>query len=401
MAGFKEKRVSVGITIQPTPGTYNEPNSTTDLIAVSSPDDGFDDITGDDPTLTGSIFTAPRLFLGRKGRAGATAVLRGPGGNAPPAAGAFPLGRILLAAGFTELINAADITAVAQAGGTTDKIIMAGGSSAVDDFYKGMAIQHATIGADNTIKGTSLIRAYNGTTKTAQLMETVGAAIVAGAYHIPPQLTYLLGTGAGIPLLSAKVWRDKKARRYRDCALSSFAINIPVANAQTTEAPSIEFSMVGVPVATIDEAAPALPTATLTAPVFARNGKFTFNGIKLGHQTLRLEFSLETGALPNQNFVEGQESYEILSGSRNVTMDLNEQLVATLDIDALVEAQTYVPLQSGWGTAQGQSFMVGVPNGPLNSFNPNARNGFVGLQGGMAPSDVDRSIALSILWPHA
>src|SRR3546814_18514873 len=57
-----------------------------------------------------------------------------------------------------------------------------------------MPIQHANVGTVGTVKGTSMIMDYNGTTKTAVLAETLGAAIVAGDYTIPANLTYVLGT---------------------------------------------------------------------------------------------------------------------------------------------------------------------------------------------------------------
>src|SRR3546814_3311478 len=62
-----------------------------------------------------------------------------------------------------------------------------------------------------------MIMDYNGTTKTAVLAETLGAAIVAGDYTIPANLTYVLGTlSTAPPLLSISVWRDKKRYDYRD-----------------------------------------------------------------------------------------------------------------------------------------------------------------------------------------
>ncbi len=79
MAGHRESILSMGIAIQPTPGTFVLP-STADLIAISTPDNGFDPITADDDTLTGTVWSAARQFLGKRGRAGATFRLRGPGG---------------------------------------------------------------------------------------------------------------------------------------------------------------------------------------------------------------------------------------------------------------------------------------------------------------------------------
>jgi len=398
MPGFKEANSGFALTIQPTQGVYNEPNSNTDMIPISSPDNGSDPITADDPTENGALWNSPRQLIGRRGRAGATVMLRGPGGSAPPAAGAWGIGRILQAAGFTELRNATAITGTAQAGGTTSSIVLASSESAVDDFYKGMPIQHANIGAADTIRGTSLVRGYTGANKSAVLMETMGAAVAAGTYRIPPCLAYVLSIGGNIPLLSAKVWRHRKAYRYRDCALNAFALNIPVANDQNTDLPSIEFSMVGVPEQSSDELTPTIPQSFLTPVPAAKAGKFAFAGLKLGHQSLRLEFALETGAPPNQNFDAGQEAYEIMSGSRTQNLDLNEMLRATLDLDNLVDTQTPVATLSGWGSAPGQRFLAGVPNAYLDPLSPTGRNGFLGVSGTASPSDIDRSLALTCMW---
>ncbi len=394
MPGFKEANAALGITIQPTAGLYNEPTAA-DLIAMFSPDNGSDDITADDATLTGGVWAAPRQFLGRRGRAGATFNLRGPGGASPPAAGAWVPGRILQAAGFTEIVNAAAITGAASAGDTTS--FTSALASAVDDFYMGYPIQHANIGSGR-IKGTSMIRDYIGSTKRVVLSETVASAITTGNYTIPPFLGYVLSAGAGIPLLSAKMWRHRKAYRYKDCAINSFAINIPTANDQSTDVPTVEFGMVGVPVPSVDEIAPTLPSSLLTPTPPAKDGKFAFNGIKIGHQSMRLEFGLETGAPPNVNFEAGQEGYEIMSGTRTVALDINEQLMATLDVDGLVDSQASVPILEGWGSAAGRSWMASVHNSLLNSFSPTGRNGFVGLTGGAAPVDVDRAIALAAIY---
>lgn len=396
MSGHKESITAFGLTIQPTPQTFNAPVQA-DLVPISSPDNGFDPITAEDPTLTGSIFAAPRQFLGKRGRAGATLAVRGPGGTTVPNAGAWVPGRILQAAGFTEIRNAAEITAVCQANALTNAMKLDAAASAVDDFYKGMAIRHTGIGVGR-IRSTSMIRDYDGASKVAILGETLGAAIAAGNYIIPKQLTYVLGTGLAVPLLSVSVWRHKVRYDYRDCALSSFAINIPVSNDQQTDAPSIEFAMVGTPVRPYDQDAIALQDGILTPPPPAKAGKFVFNGLKIGHQSMRLEFGLETGAPPNQNFDEGQESNEILSGTRGVTLDINQNLIATLDVEGLVDTQASVPILSMWGLDVGNSFGALVPNSYLDPFSPTPRNGFVGLSGAASPSDVDRSIALSCFW---
>lgn len=395
MAADKERIAGLAVTIQPTPGTFNAPTSA-DMIPIEAPDDGFDMISADDPTLTGAVWNTPRIFLGKRGRAGATARLRGPGGAAPPAAGAWPLGRILQAAGFTELRNATAITAAAQAGGTTSSIVLDAAQSAVDDFYKGFPIQHASIGSG--FRQTSMIRSYAGASKTATLAEILGAAVTGGDFTIPPALIYVLSTGLTIPLLSASVWRGRRRRDYADCALSSFAINVPVANDQQTDLPSVEFAMMGTPQPEADTTTPALASSMLTPPPPAKAGKFAFNGIKIGHQSIRFEFGLETGAPPNQNNDSGQEAYEIMSGTRTVAMDINQTLLSELDVGALVDAQTSIPVMSTFGLGAGNRFGLLMPNGTLDPFNPTGRNGFVGLNGNANPTDVDKSLALACWW---
>src|SRR3546814_4207821 len=73
------------------------------------------------------------------------------------------------------VVTAAPITGTAQAGGSTTTAVLAALASAVDDAYLGMPIQHANVGTAGTVKGTSMIMDYNGTTKTAVLAETLGA----------------------------------------------------------------------------------------------------------------------------------------------------------------------------------------------------------------------------------
>ena len=71
---------------------------------------------------------------------------------------------------------------------------------------------------------------------------------------------------------------------------------------------------------------------------------------------------------PNQNFDAGQEGYELLSGSRTMTLDLNEQLVATLDIDALTDTDRARAV--GW--VQRQTFLFGIAERPAGRVQPDA-----------------------------
>lgn len=396
MSGSKENIVSMGITIQDTPGVFNPPNQTTDLLAASSIENGVEAIESEDDLETGSIWSSPMQFISSTSSASATFRMRGPGNVAIPAANELVIGRLLQAAGFTEIINPSPITGTARANAEANKIILEAGESSIDDFYKGFPIQHANAGTG--IRGTTLIRSYDGATQTAELMETLGSAIGSGEYTIPAGLFYLLSEAQSVPLISASIWRHKKRYNLKDCAISSFAINIPTNNRQNTEFPAIEFALTGIPAGNEDQLAPSLPDSLVTSIPPARNGKFVMNGIKRGSQSLRIEFGLETGAPPNMNFDEGEESQQLLSGERTISLDVNQEAMADFDIDALVDARLPVPIFSLHGLGPGNTFYTSIPNAYLKPFSPTGRNGFVGLSGNSSPTDILRSIGFGLLF---
>ncbi len=394
----KSRVVAMGVVIQPVAGTFLAPNRTTDLIPISPPTNGSDIVSADDPTATGTIWASPRIFLGETSTAGATAALRGPPGGVLPAANAWPIGRILQAAGFAELINAADIPGSLIAGSTTTGLMLGAGSSAVDDFYLGMPIQHANIGAAGTLKANTAIVDYNGTTKLASIAETIAAPAAASPYTIPACLCYQLGTlVAGSPLLSISVWRDKKRYDYRDCRITSLVIDTTVANEQNAGFPSLEFAIKGLPQATVDDTSPPLPAATLAVPIPPyRNGKFVLDRVPLGHQSGRFTIGLEVAGPSNAAAAQGQDAYETMSGTRTLSLDINQMAVADFDLATRVTNQTILPQMSLWGMGPFNRFMFATPELVLNPMNPGDRNGFVNLTGDAAFPGVDKSATLAV-----
>lgn len=395
----KSRVVAVGIAIQAVAGVFTTPTSA-DIVPVSPPSNGEDLVSADDPTATGSVWAAPRVYLSKTGNVGATAPLRGPGGVTPPAANAWPLGRVLQAAGFAEVRTAAAITGTAAAGGTTTSIVLAAGASATDDFYVGMPIQHATIGTGGTVKGNSIILDYNGTSKAATIGETMGSAVITGAYNIPPNITYQLGTlSTSPPLLSVTVWRDKKRYDYRDVRITQLNIDMPVSNEANQVYPSIEFQLKGLPAGVTDGTAPALTTAQLTTIAPYRNGKFCLDKVALGHQSTKFQIGAEVAGASNAAALEGQDGYEIMSGNRMLDMDLNQMAVTDFDIDTRVNNQTTVSTMSLWGMGPGNRFGFSTPEIALNPLNnPGDRNGFVNLTGNAAFVGVDKSATLTVWW---
>jgi hypothetical protein len=388
--------VAVAIAIQSVEGTFTTPTLPDDIIAVSVPNNNYEALTADDPTATGTIWKNRRIYLGKSGTCGATYPLRGYGSSFP-AANAFPIGRVAQAAGYTEVRNTADIAGTFQAGSTSTTLVLAAGASATDDFYVGMPISLAAAGTG--FRANTVIIDYNGATKTATIGETLGSPPAAGvAYTIKKSLTYVLGTVTTPgPLLSISIWRDKKRYDYKDWRPTAFSIDMPVTNDANAVFPSIDFSGRGKPEAVVDDTSPALPSAILQIqPAPVRGGKFVFDQVKLGHQSMRFALSFDLGAPSNQNQDQGQDSYQTTSGTRAISLDLNQMNVTDLNVDSLVDNQTVFPIVSTWGLGTGNNFGVSLPNNVLDPLNPGDRNGFVNLTGDAQPVDADKSMAFTI-----
>lgn len=391
--------VALAVAIQPVAGTFTAPSSA-DIIPVAPPTNSEEIVSTEDPTATGSVHTAPRVFLGKTASVGASTPLRGPGGGSPPALNAWPLGRVLQAAGFAEVRNGAAINSTLQAGSSTTALVLNGSASAVDDFYIGWPVQNANIGT-GSVKGSTLIQDYNGTSKTAQIAETLsGAPGTGAAYTIPACLVYQLGTlSTSPPLLSVSVWRDKKRYDYRDVRVSSLTIDMPVSNEQNQVFPSIEFSLRGLVQAVADDTTPALTAAQLTTIAPFRNGKFTLDRVALGHQSSRFTLGADVAGASNAAAATGQDGYEVMSTTRTLDMDLNQMAVTDFDIETRVNNQTTVSQMSVWGAGAGNywGFLApGIALNPLN--NPGDRNGFVNLSGNAAFVEVDKSATLAVWW---
>jgi len=396
----KTRVVAMAIAIQAVAGVFTDPGIA-GIIPVAPPTNGEDIISTEDPTATGSVWTSPRVFLGKTANAGASAPLRGPGGSAPFAANTWGQGLILQAAGFAEVRTASAIAGVLQAGSTSTALNLAAAASATDDFYLGMPIQTAAIGT-GAVKGTSLITDYNGTSKAALIGETLGSAPAAGvAYTIPPNVTYQLGTlSSAPPLLSVTIWRDKKRYDYYDVRVTQLTIDMPVSNEQNQVYPSMEFTLKGLPLPTSDVAnAPIVPRALLTTIPPYRNGKYTLDRVPLGHQSTRFAANFEVAGASNAAQAQGQDAYEPMSGTRTLDLDLNQMAVADFNIDTRVDNQVVMPSMSLWGMGPGNRFGMLVPEivlDPLN--NPGDRNGFVNLTGNGAFVGADKSATLTLWW---
>lgn len=393
----RSRVIAMAVALQAQSGQFVQPDRQADLIAVSNITNTHEALTTQDNTATGSIWEGNRIVLGKSATIGATIPLRGPGGAAPPAANAWPQGRIIQSAGWAEIRNGASRQAQLAAGSTTTALNLANTESAVNDTLIGTPIQHAAIGAG--FKATSIVVDYVGATQTAVLGETLAAAPAAGTqYTVPAYLSYVLGTlTTAPPLLSISVWRDKKRYDYQDWRPASFAINLPVANDANTAAPEITFSGKGIIKAIVDDTTPSLPSSLIAVPVPPyRNGKFYLDRTLLGHQNNSFTESATVGAASNANQAQGQDGYDILSGTRAIALDLNQMNVTDFDLHGREDSQVSMPMLSTWGLGSGNNFGFVVPNLQLDPASPGDRNGYVSLTGSAVTTDIDKSAALTI-----
>jgi hypothetical protein len=395
----RSKVLAVAFAIQSVQGTFVQPNTTTDLLAVANATNTHDVIEADDPTATGAIWDAPKVYLGQTATIGGSIPLRGPGGASPPAANGWAPGRILQAGGWAEIRKATSSTGAVVAGSTTTAFNLAVSESSVDDFLLGAPLQHAVIGTG--FRATTLIQDYAGAGRVATIPETLGSAPTAATtYTIPAYLSYVLGTlTTSNPYLSVSVWRDKKRYDYRDWQPASIAINVPVANEANTGFPDMAFSGKALIVGEFDDTTPTLaPSVLATAIAPARGGKFYLDRVKLGHQNTTFTASYTVAAASNQNQDAGQDGYDVTGGSRQVALDLNQMAVTDFAIATRVGNRTVLPIFETWGLGAGNNWGFIVPNTTLSGFSPGDRNGYVNLTGNAETVDIDKSAALTIWW---
>jgi hypothetical protein len=395
----RENVIAVAVAIQAVPGVFTPP-SAADIIGVANVTNTRDPVTAEDPTQTGTVWQSPRILIGNTGTVGFNFPMRGPSGDDVPAAGAWPMGRVLRSMGMAEIINAAVINGVTEAGSTDTAIKLAAAAPATDDIYLGAPLQMAEIGT-GAIKGTTLITDYDGAGKLASIGETLGAAPAAGVnYTIPKYLSYVLGTlNTPPPLLSISVWRDRKRYDYQDCRPQSANFDAPVGNEYNAGFPSIETSFKGKCIDVAQDTAPGVPNTILQIPVPpAKAGKFALDRVPLGHGGITWQTGTEVGAPSNQNQDDGIDGYEIMSGERTLSLDLNQMDASDFDFQAREDAQNSMPVMSTWGMGPGNRFGLLCPAVVINPLNPGSRNGFVSLTGDAFPTGIDKSLALTIWW---
>jgi hypothetical protein len=380
MSDFLSNRTSLAVAVQADNVTRATISTPADLLPIANVGNAGEVFTADNPEYTGSIHAVGSAVFGRSPGITFDMMMRGPGGSAPPAAGAYGMGRLLRAAGFDEVVFAGKISAALAAGGVntgaTTTVALDATAVGTDDFYTGMVIQFAAVSGGSGFKSCSTIIAYNGTTRIATLGEKL-ASVPTGNFTIPPQLVYRLNGSANALWLTFDRWHDRKRYQAQNGILSQLNMNFPTANRGDVSFPTMSAGIVGddATIREVDESAPLTPAAGAIPPV--RDGKLALNGVYVPGSSMSYDHGIQVAFPPNPNRSGGNDPGRIVRTVRSVSLNLQTVTLATQDRTALAALQAPVPVMLHYGNVAGRSVSFVVPQTRLNFSNPDAGGEFV------------------------
>lgn len=392
---LKSNNTAVSVTKQVSRDTYNEPNDTTDLIlGLANCRLGIQGITVADDSYTGSIFRNADAIAGKNVTLTFDVKLKPP--SALPAANAWPVGRLMQAAKFTEARLATAIPASPEAvdgSGNTETVCALGTSAnGADDAYNGYPLIVSDAGADYKSRLT-MIREFANTGNLAELMETL-ADPPAANYQIPTFLAYVSDyTSAEPPVLSLKLWMGGYLVELVNCAVSGLRLLLPTSTRQQAQFPRLEFTLDCTIYATSDEATPSI--SAIGQPPLFKDGKLFFNKQRVGTSDITIDFGLQAENPPNPNQVDGTDAPELAGGSATAQLTVQKYYKATLDTLGLADAQAYHPLFAQWGNAAGNTVQLGIRYARVNFPNTDLSGGVIMEQLGLFVDVIDKNVVLA------
>jgi hypothetical protein len=399
MTGFLSQKTSLALAVQAdavTPATITTP---TDLIPMANLTSNNEVFSSANPEYTGTIHAVGDAIFGRAPSINFDVMLRGPGGSAPPTAGAYVPGRYLRACGFDEIVVAGETSAALGAGGVntgaTTTVELAAGASSTDDFYNGMVIQFAGVSGGSGIKSCSTIIDYDGTTKIATLGEKL-ASVPTGNYTIPPQLVYRLNATANPLWLTFPRWHDRKRYNASNGIPSQLQMTFPTANRGDVGLPIMSCGLTGdidEATAEVDENSPLTPSAGGIPPV--RDGKLALNGVYVPGGSVSYDHGTQVGFPPNPNKPSGNDAGQIVRTQRSISMNLNEVLLTVQNRNALANVQTPVPLMLHYGNVAGRSVSFVISSMRLSFSNPDPSGEFVTTEVSGLIDEADKSVSIA------
>lgn len=398
MTALLSQKTSLALAVQADPLTRATLSTPGDLIPMANMTSNSEVFSVANPEYTGSIHAVGDAIAGDAPAISFDVMVRGPGGSAPPSAGAYVPGRYLRACGFDEIVFAGKASAALGAGGSnagaTTTVELDATASAVDDFYNGFVIQFAGLNGGSGFKSCSTIIDYNGTTKIATLGEKL-ASVPTGNFTIPPQLVYRLNASAAPLWLTFDRWHDQKRYQAQNGIPSQLQVNFPTANRGDVGLPVMSCGLSGdnAPTREVDEAAPITPAAG-SIPI-VRDGKLALNGVYVPGSSVSYDHGIQVAFPPNPNKTSGNDAGQIVRTQRSISLTLNEVLLATQDRNAIANAQSYVPLMLHFGNVAGRSVSFVIPAMRLSFSQPDPSGEFVTSQVQGLIDAADKSVAFA------
>jgi hypothetical protein len=389
---LKSNNTAIAVKIQSARDVFDEPNDTTDLLRFSNCRLQIDGVTIANDEYTGSPFKNADDIAGKRVTLSFNVKMRPP--SSLPALDAFVPGRLLQAAKFTEVRTATAIPASAEAlgvGSDATHAVLGSSASTTNDIYKGFPLILSDNGSTYKERLTA-IRDYVGSTKTAELMEELGAAPAAN-YQIPTFIGYFRDvTSADPEILSLILWMGGYRLDLVNCGVTGFRWVIPTSTKQQAAYPEFEFTLDCTIDGSSDEATPSIPAGG--AVPLLKDADVWLNQQRVGTSTVSIELGLEAEYPPNANQPDGTDAPEIAGGTATGSLTMQKYLKATLDTLSLADAQAYHPFFMQWGNGAWNTVQITIPDARLNFPNPDLSGGTIMENLGLFIDVLDRNLGI-------
>jgi hypothetical protein len=351
--------------------------------------------TSEDPRYTGTIHRPGAIINGASWDVQFEWLIHGFSG-ALPAANAFIAGRVLQAVGFTEQRLATAVGPEALTAGSANGATLGTAAVATASFYKGMAINLASIAAAPT--GLAMIKDY-----TAGKVATFARsrATPTGNYTIPAQIAYTLSATEPANPASITIWEGDnggsgRRMNFVDMRPTAFTIELVTSSRDGGDAYcKITATFSGDLGSEAVEAAPTVSNSIAIPPFL--NGQQDIANVQLGGSSVTIDLGIGSAYPPNPNQAAGSDPGLVVSTKRKVSYNLNVVRQSVIDFNALAAAQTSHPSQFIWGLATG-NYMGVMIDAQRFDYRSNSEGADFLQDSGSAEIDgVDRAIALTFI----
>jgi hypothetical protein len=391
MGDYRSRNRQYLVGVEAVPGTEEALVVGTDSVKVENPVPSNDFEVLERNEAGGSLDSSdPVVGGGSVGMAGDIWMKgSGAGGTAPE------YGPILRACAMAETLLAADETATAQAG-STSQITLAVGASAVDDFYKGMVIE--ITGGAGAGDPPRVVTGYDGTTKIATVFPNFAtAADVTSVYNFRAHAMYVPAS-TSLETVTAFLY-DNSSLAAGLSRLRKVIGAVGTASFELTTAQFGKFShtLTGIlPANPTDVAAPGAPTFDPgnPPPILLAESFLGQNAVKQRSITFDLSNNVQQSDDPAAQF--GRDVAGVTE--RNIVGQItpNQVTIATRDPMADFLAGTPQQLWLRWGSTLGNRLSVFFPSVIYTGNEPSDQDGFAAVNLPFKAGGFDDGVYLEI-----